>query len=403
MGRNIIVLVVLMSTLYAGIMMSLQRKLLSVPDLITLNMMTKQAEGVNDYALRTAVREAPYLGVHAGQGGLTYRKMVYTDFKVFNSTIDSIEYRFIDQGKGYQAISYVTSRYGNKTTHHQGEIAFNYPLISAVGDPNCFYLTMNQPQFNPSPKWHEVLDSSLNKNNGRYFGAAETNPRDPRGGSDGWKSADFGKNKKNETGYIDNEGNSSMEVNSNFTMVCYAIINKNSASSTILWLASDPYDATSSYTDNKGVYHPGKNLRYKPTGGIWYHDGKMHFSCVTVNYDQLLISIPFTPDGSHPHNKDKWWYFALTYDNGIMKAYIDGELKGTATAPTPAPAITNEYGYSIGRRDIRNPTNPSVSDFMYMQGLIDEIGLYDRTLSDEEIMGWHTKMIKPVSIHYIKD
>ncbi len=86
-----------------------------------------------------------------------------------------------------------------------------------------------------------------------------------------------------------------------------------------------------------------------------------------------------------------------------MKAYIDGELKGTATAPTPAPAITNEYGYSIGRRDIRNPTNPPESDFMYMQGLIDEIGLYDRTLSDEEIMGWHTKMIKPVSIHYIKD
>ncbi|MDZ4182329.1 MAG: hypothetical protein U1B83_05570, partial [Candidatus Cloacimonadaceae bacterium] len=65
MGRSMLIVVVLMSTLYTGIMMSMQRSLFSLPDIVSRNMLQKQAESVSDYALRTAVRRSVSLGMQA--------------------------------------------------------------------------------------------------------------------------------------------------------------------------------------------------------------------------------------------------------------------------------------------------------------------------------------------------
>ncbi len=99
--------------------------------------------------------------------------------------------------------------------------------------------------------------------------------------------------------------------------------------------------------------HPGQNLRYKPTGGIWYQGGNLHFTSVNTAYTQTTITVPFTPDGKWPHNKDKWHFFGLTYNNGILKAYVNGVLRGTAYQ-APLPAINSTYGFTLGRKDIRN-------------------------------------------------
>ncbi|MDZ4182679.1 MAG: LamG-like jellyroll fold domain-containing protein, partial [Candidatus Cloacimonadaceae bacterium] len=119
-------------------------------------------------------------------------------------------------------------------------------------------------------------------------------------------------------------------------------------------------------------------------------------------YNQVTVTVPFTPEGEWPHNKDAWVFFGMTYANGVLKAYIDGVLRGTSSAGWPFPAMTTRYGFMIGNRDIRNWDGSAIAN-MYMLGLLDQIGLYNRTLSDAEMMGFRNQVIAPASIHYIRD
>lgn len=391
-----LIVVVLMSTLYAGIMVTLQRHMFDVPDIITDNMVTKQAESVSDYALRTAVRNSVRLGMQASPDSVWRWNTIYNNFNVFNSRIDSIRYTFVQSANRYRAQTYVTSRIMGHTRQYRAEIAFNYPLVEAIGSPNCFWLRMNQPQFNPSENWNQVNDSSPNQNDGLFYGDVTTRPMGE--GADGWKCASFGSN----GGWITHPGNASMQVNSNFSVVTFAKIREEATSATILWLASDPYDTNTATTDEFG-YHPGQNLRLKPTAGIWYENGNMFFSSVTTNYTQVTISVPFTPTGQWPHNRDQWYFFGLTYNRGVLKAYVNGVLVGTNYSGWPFNAITNTYGYSIGRRDVRRTSGLAVGWFRYMYGLLDELGLYNRTLSDSEMAGWYNQVINPANIQYIRD
>ncbi len=76
----------------------------------------------------------------------------------------------------------------------------------------------------------------------------------------------------------------------------------------------------------------------------------MHFSAVNTAYTQVTVSVTFIPDGSWPHNKDKWHFFAMSYNNGIVKAYVNGILRGTSFGGVPFPAITNTYGMTLAER-----------------------------------------------------
>lgn len=397
MGRSMLIVVLLMSTLYAGIMISLQRRMFSVPDIITRNMLMKQAEGVSDYALRTAVRNSVSLGMQASPDSVLHWETHYNNFNVFDCQIDSIKYAFVEDASRYRAQTYVTGQIMGRSTQYRAEIAFNFPLIQVVGDPNCFWLRMNQPQFNPSEPWNQVNDSSANHNDGLFYGNISTRPMGQ--GADGWKCASY----EAGGGYICHPGNASMEVNSNFSIVSFAKIREGHPAATIIWLASDPYDTNSPFTDTLGVYHPGQNLRLKPTAGIWYENGYVYFSAVNTVYNQITISVPFTPAGQWPHNKDQWIFFGMTYRYGVLKAYINGLLVGTDYSGWPFPAITNTYGYSIGRRDVRNISGLAIGYYKYMFGLLDELGLYNRTLSDAEMAWWYQQVINPASIQYIRD
>jgi hypothetical protein len=82
----------------------------------------------------------------------------------------------------------------------------------------------------------------------------------------------------------------------------------------------------------------------------------------------------------------------LDYNRGILKAYVNGALVGTSYSGWRFSAITNQYGYSIGRKDIRNTTGLSRGLLHFMFGpLLDELGLYNRTQSDAEMHGWYIR------------
>ncbi|MDZ4182713.1 MAG: LamG-like jellyroll fold domain-containing protein [Candidatus Cloacimonadaceae bacterium] len=397
MGRAMLLISLMVGTIYGGIMLRLQNRMLKLPQMKIVQLIEKEAESVSDFALRTAVRNSVALGVQANAGVLTNLTQRFNNYMIGNCVLDSIEYVFTGTGTQYRALTYVRGNLQGAQISYPAEIAFNFPVSSLIGLPNAFYLEMDQPQFNPSPNFNHVIDTSPNANNGLFYGDVDTRPMGQ--GVNGWKCASFGPG----GGWIEHSGHSTMYVNSYFSVISFAKIREGRLVSTIFWMASDPFDTNVSYTDAGGVFHPGQNLRYKPTAGIWFSGGNMHFSSVNTAYQQATVSVPFVPAGRWPHNEDQWIFFGMSYSNGVLKAYINGALVGTATTALPLPAIQNNYGYSVGRKDIRNLGAGGNSEYMYMLGLLDQVGLYKRTLSDSEMFGIYEDIISPAYLQYVKD
>jgi hypothetical protein len=387
-----------MSTLYTGIMISIQRKMLDLPDIIAQNMILKQAEGVSDYALRTAVRNSVSLGMQASPDSVWRWTDHYTNFNVQNCVIDSIKYDFAYSASRYRARTYVRGNLMGNNVNYNAEIAFSFPLIQLVGTPNCFFLQFDQPQVNPSANWEYAWDTTSNHNDGWPSPLGNISSRPNGQGANGWKCASY------ETGgaYINNLGHPSMVVSTNFSMIAFAKIRQGQPYATIVWMASDPNDGTTSYTGADGVYHPGRNLRIKPSCGIYYENGYVYFSAVNNQYSQITVTSPFTPAANWPHNKDQWIFMGMTYNRGVVKGYINGMLVGTNLTGFPFAAVPTTYGYSIGRRDLRGGTF-TFAEYKYMFGLLDEIGLYDRTLSDSEMAAIYNQIINPADIQYVRD
>jgi hypothetical protein len=398
MGRSVLILVLLMTTIYVGIMISLQRKMLDLPDIITQNMLLKQAESVSDYALRTAVRNSVPLGMQASPEVVWTWVTRYNNFNIQNCVIDSIRYDFAYDSSRYRARTYVRGNLMGNHVDYNAEIAFEFPLINIVGNPNIFYIECDQPQFNPSAHWDYAWDSTDYHNDGLPYPLGNISTRPNGQGANGWKCASF----EEDGGYIYNLGHPSMQVSTNFTLVSFAKIRSSQTYATDVWMASDPYDGTTAYTGTDGVYHPGKNLRLKPSCGIYYENGYLYFTAVNNIYNQITVSTPFIPAGKWPHNKDSWVFMGMTYNRGIVKGYVNGALVGTNATGFPFAAIPPSYGYSIGRRDLRGGTF-AWADYKYMFGLLDQIGLYDRTLTDAEMAGFYNQVINPANIQYIKD
>ena len=72
----------------------------------------------------------------------------------------------------------------------------------------------------------------------------------------------------------------------------------------------------------------------------------------------------------------EWYHFAGTFDGKTMKVYINGKLEGKKDNGVPiAPSALDLW---IGGDDFGRPTD-------FFPGKIDEVRLYDRTLSEADI------------------
>lgn len=398
MGRAMLFVVLLMGALFARIMTTIQRRMSDLPTIVSRNMLTKQAESVSDYALRTAVRNSISLGMMAGPNSVVLWNQAFNGFNIQHCHIDSISYTFVGNSGGsgsnsYRAISYVSGNYANQTVNYRAELAFSFPLVELLDLDYSIYLEMDQPQFNPSPNWNHVIDSSDNENDALFYGDVDTRPMGQ--GVDGWKCASFGSG----GGYIMHGGNESMQVASNFTILAYAKIRQGHPAATLVWLPPDPNDPALAAN---GVNF--NTIRKRPSGGIWYQGGNMYFAATTVNGLNIEVSAPFTPDGKWPHNKDKWHFFAMTYNQGQVVGYINAvEVGRTQNLLYPfikRNAVVNK-GIYLGREYFGTPQ--SGDSFRYMYGLMDQVGLVPRTMSPGEIAAYHNLIINPATIQYIRD
>lgn len=83
---------------------------------------------------------------------------------------------------------------------------------------------------------------------------------------------------------------------------------------------------------------------------------------------------------------DKWHHLAFTYDNGVMKSYIDGLLKNTVTT-SYVPAFANCTVVSIGGNS---------SELLKNADLMNDVRLYSHALSQKEV----AEIAKGLVLHY---
>src|SRR6185437_9715005 len=92
--------------------------------------------------------------------------------------------------------------------------------------------------------------------------------------------------------------------------------------------------------------------------------------------------------------ENKWYSVVGTFDSVNFKVYVNGKLVNTVSAPTPPLAIgTSTAGISIGLNgsgDIVNYPYP-------FKGIIDDIRLYNRVLSDSEIQKYDSSTTLSIS------
>jgi hypothetical protein len=73
---------------------------------------------------------------------------------------------------------------------------------------------------------------------------------------------------------------------------------------------------------------------------------------------------------------DKWYFFVATFDRGKACLYVDGK-QAAATEQAPTEIMTNNYSIIIGE----NNESPG----RYFNGTIDEVKIYNRALTAEEV------------------
>jgi hypothetical protein len=113
---------------------------------------------------------------------------------------------------------------------------------------------------------------------------------------------------------------------------------------------------------------------FRPYGLILEQNGRLSGSVFIEGERQLLKSNSQLPVG-------EWVHVAYTYDGtrGSAQIYLNGQLDAEATQAVGS----FETRESMIR--ISMPKSEGVDEFRAWQGLIDEVRIYERALSNEEI------------------
>jgi hypothetical protein len=77
----------------------------------------------------------------------------------------------------------------------------------------------------------------------------------------------------------------------------------------------------------------------------------------------------------------RWVHIAGTFDGTTMRIYVDGEEHGTMNRPGPIKG--NDFHLCLGDFEYKHAS--------YFHGLIDEVKLYNRALSPDEVRAHYRK------------
>lgn len=425
MGKSSLILVILLSTIFAGIAIRMQNRMLDLPDVLRDDQIKRETENVSDYALRWAIayavpRVKNWVGDHYDTVTLYFDGTTsqedniyhYPHFPVGNGLIRQITFNHIggvftgpNKEIRFQAVSSVRGRMQGKTVNYPAEIAFNF---FKVDTPDCFYFEMDQPQLEGHAK---MIDTSGKNNHAYPFNGLHTFPT-PGDGVAGWKCSFWHKD-FNDAAYAPNDDvNHSMEVSEEFTLVCFAKLDRNLAhrNAALVWLPSTVPQSGHSGTP--------------PASAIWYcgSDGCIHFTVGlggTGGTGWLEVKFPYKDklEAYSPGNSGQgyrnfpWEFFALTFNRGVLMAYYNGRpavIPGNPAFGGSSYARTSRYGVSVGSKITKVAGSPS-NEFSGSEftdcfcGVMDQVGMFSRALTPDEIWDFYTLTQMPTKVDYIRD
>jgi hypothetical protein len=76
--------------------------------------------------------------------------------------------------------------------------------------------------------------------------------------------------------------------------------------------------------------------------------------------------------------KNQWYTIAYTYDGTTAKFYVNGALASSIPNTSPVTFTPNSFNILIGKHE--NPLYP-----YYFKGVIDEIRIYNRAITNQEV------------------
>ena len=84
-------------------------------------------------------------------------------------------------------------------------------------------------------------------------------------------------------------------------------------------------------------------------------------------------------NSANSYDINEWYHVVGTYDGKEMKIYVNGKLEGTSSVQSGAINYPDRVFFSIGAYKDDN------EDFVH-KGMLDEVRLYDRALSEKEVL-----------------
>jgi hypothetical protein len=102
------------------------------------------------------------------------------------------------------------------------------------------------------------------------------------------------------------------------------------------------------------------------------------------------FEIPWTPWSHHLSASEslptgRWVHLAGTFDGQTMKIYVDGQERGSMARP--GPIRPNQFHLCLGSYEVKHAA--------FFQGLLDEVKLYGRALTAQEIRAHHGQLAGP--------
>lgn len=459
MGRASLMFVILMTTIFASVLVRVQRSIGGVPDVLIRNQLNKEIENISDFVLRAAVRNAnskDFLdSVLSGTeiiGELTHiQNFAIGERRIGNCDVLSLEYSYAHTADHYKVKTHIRGFMQGVEVFRDAEMAFSFPMVT-LGKvaPNVVYLEFERlllfpwlfDIFNLNNRF--LPDSSPNNYGGQFHGFSFISPTAPYYVKDNidddvesWGGA-YSKRYIKFNGYnnwvevenklpVGSEDDEALNTDTDFSLMCFAKIDKSGRNSTLgisdkrnqqgalVWIPSDLTDASMQFKPSAAIYFETTNTSSAT--------GKMHFVVTRSDKDSLMVSIPYTRTAEvwqrkwlliyyyiiNPnHPRFPWNSYGLTYETkdeqSILTAYIDGRVVGQRIKEGAVRAHKSEYGMIMGRKGL----NTSLYDLShvhnrYFFGIMDQAGMDDRTFTPTEMLLWHQGVMKSTLVQYIRD
>ncbi len=134
MGKLLIIILLMLTAVFATIAVSVQSKSADIPDLISSNMSEIKAKGLSNEALMYSIRQLNEGNLSVSESSVS---QAFSNFNVLDGTIDSIKYVMVGSGDTLMITSYVTANVNGKRTQYQSMAGILYSSSSFDNAITC--------------------------------------------------------------------------------------------------------------------------------------------------------------------------------------------------------------------------------------------------------------------------